>query len=289
MTSPQTAILKTLAYAHLFRWPLTLKELHRFLITPQKIPLSRLSSALRRLLATRRVGEKNGFYFLPPNVAFVTSRLKNQKTSAQKLAFLQKNLFFFRLFPTVFLVAVTGNVAVGNAQSQDDIDLLIVTAPHTLWLTRLFLVPLLDFFRLRRRPSDSVFANRLCLNLFLDAGHLSLPSFQHHLFTASELAHLHPLLNRHATYQRLLSHNSWLKKHLANFPLPSSFNSFPSFPFVLLAPLNLLAYLLQLLYIFLHRRPLQKLSLFYAFFHPHDQAPLVLCRYRRLLKKLQLN
>ena len=286
MSSPQTAILKTLAYAHLFRWPLTLKELHRFLITSQKLSLSQLSSALHSLLATRRVGEKDGFYFLPQNTSFVALRRQNQKISAQKRAFVQKKLFLFRFFPTIFLVALSGNVAVGNAQAQDDIDLLIVTAPHTLWLTRLFLTPLLDLFRLRRRPGDSQTANRFCLNLFLDASRFPLPAFQQNLFTAYQLAHLQPLLDRWATYRRLLGANRWLKNYLANLPLPSS-SSAPFSFFFFLAPLNLLAYLLQRLYIFLrHHQTSEKLSLFYAFFHPHNQAPQTLRHYRSLLKQL---
>ena len=134
--SLKESVRQTIAYASFFDYDLTVSELHHWLISPRIVSLS-------RLLATN--------YHLPIT-SLSRKRLIRRKISQTKIDQAFRLTRLLSLVPTIRLVAVTGSLAMENAKSGDDIDLMIVTQEGTLWLTRLFVVPLIRLFFKTRFP-----------------------------------------------------------------------------------------------------------------------------------------
>lgn len=266
MTSLGRSVAATLQYAQIFDFDLTFPELHS------------------RLIASHPVTRKQLAHFLKTHPHFqgqlspklTPRRQKRAQISQQKLSLARRFAHFLKLIPTINLVAVTGSIAVHNAQPDDDIDILIITSSHTLWLTRPLVFLITKLFFTRRRPHHQPSTSHdFCNNLWLDTLHLTVPQNKRNLYTAHEIVQLKPLFNRRSTYQQLLAHNTWIRQYLANAyqslnsPSPSS----PSFsPTYLLAPFNLLFFLAQYLYM-LPKLTQESVTLHSAYFHPRSLYP----------------
>jgi len=213
MNKIQTAILRTLVYADVFAYPLTLKELHRFLIG-EKTDSQSLKKALKTL---KKISSKGDYLFLKNKEKNIYLRRKRKKWSQGKWLLARKVATWLKLIPWIKMVVVTGNLAMDNAEQDDDIDLLIITAKKRLWLTRLLTNFLVGIVANRRRPGDQKVKDKICLNMFLDENHLKIPVKEQNLFTAHEVCQLKPLWARNQLYQRFIQENLWSQKFLPNW------------------------------------------------------------------------
>jgi hypothetical protein len=192
------AIKQTLDYSRQFHGHLTLKDLDRRLISPQIYTSANIHRQVK-LLQLR----------LPVSPPAEFGRLL-----AQARSYVHR---YFRRFSTILFIGLTGSVAAGSPSAFDDIDFLIITQSHTLWLTRFLLYLYFCFHRLPiRRFGRRQISRQLCLNLWLDDFDLSLPPAKRNLQNACDLMMMIPLLNRRSTYQRFLAANPWAKKFLAS-------------------------------------------------------------------------
>jgi len=273
--SLQRAVSHTISYASFFRFPLLPAEIHRWLIYPRLVSHHKLES------------------FLPDQPTSSVLRLRAQTIyhSNQKTIHAQKLLKILKYLPGLRLVALTGSVAANNAQKNDDIDLLFITAPHTLWLVRPLVIVLISLFFRRRHPQeDHTHApDAFCPNLWLDTFSLAVPLTKRSLYTAHEVLQIKPLLDRGDTYQRFLQANLWTKKYLANAyislapksPIPvipaevtmpagrQGIHQINSVISVFLFPFNYLSYLIQLLYM-LPKKTTETVNPHAAFLHTTD-------------------
>jgi predicted nucleotidyltransferase len=213
MIKLQKAILKTLSYTDIFDYPLTLPELHQFLIE-QKASINDLAKALTE---TKEVAQDGQFFFLKKRPKIVQIRQKRFEWSQNKLKIAKQVAKYLKLIPFIKMVAVTGNLAMNNAEERDDIDLLIVTSQNRLWLTRLFTVFLVELVANRRHPYDQEVKDKICLNMFLAENHLQVPKKEQNLFSAHEVFQAKLLWERERTYQKFLKANQWAQKYLPNW------------------------------------------------------------------------
>lgn len=267
MTSLESALKATHAYARYFDYDLTREETHHWLISPKIFSLTKIPGS-NRLSAKRRL------------------RLRHTQT---KLVTARSAARILSLLPTIRLIAVTGSLAVANTLPDADIDLLIICQPHSLWLTRLLAVPLLRLFFKSRHPHHPqdhlptssrhrhLLRDALCPNLWLDTTALTLPSPKRNLYTAHEVLQIKPLINKNHTFERFILANSWTQKYLAtafhlttlNFPrLNKEGRPHPS---PLITFLNHLAFKLQYLYM-RSKITSESVSLCSAYFHPRSLA-----------------
>ena len=202
------AILRTLAYADVFDYPLKENEIFRFLISNFQKELPTLSP---------EVSKKEGFYFLKGRKGIVVTRKKRERWSREKLKIAKRVAGWLKLIPTIRMVAVTGALAMNNSEKEDDIDLLIVTSKNRLWLTRLLTVFLVELVSHRRRPQDKNVKDKICLNMFLDEKHLAVPKKEQDLFSAHEACQLKLLWDKNGIYQKFLKANLWARKFLPNW------------------------------------------------------------------------
>ena len=271
----RSAIIATLKYARFFDSHLNFSELHFWLIYPKVTSKSDLARSLSHLPP---------HYIKNLDQSASKTRRYRRKLTKQKLTQVSHHVHFLSRIPSIRLIALTGSLAVNNAQPKDDIDLMIVTANHTLWITRLLVTIYLLLQGKKRAPTTKQpQPNALCINLWLDTSSLFVPVTKHNLYTAHEVLQIKPLYDHRQTYQLFLSRNAWAARYLANahhrlsLSAQSSSSTHPpklSDPWVytLLAPLNFFAFLLQYLYM-KPKITKESISLHAAYFHPRDLSP----------------
>ena len=212
MTKINEAILRTLIYADLFDYPLTVEETWRFLLI-KKSSKEEIKKAYRDLKPTK---EHDGFYFLKGREKIVGLRKKRQKWSQKKLTIAEKTAKSLKLIPWVKMIGITGGLAILNSDKNDDIDLLIVSAKKRLWLTRFLVTFLVSLVGKRRQPGETQVKDKICLNMFLDEEHLRVPKKEQDLFSAHEICQIRLLYDKDKTSARFFRENQWAKNYLPN-------------------------------------------------------------------------
>jgi len=116
---------------------------------------------------------------------------------------------FFAAAPFVRMVAVTGSLAVDNAEADDDIDLFVVTEPMRLWLCRAL------FFSVALTREARGIRPRLCPNYLVTTRALEQRPADCDYYVARELAQMIPLWGR-ATYESVRARNAWMAQFQPN-------------------------------------------------------------------------
>lgn len=254
------AVAQTIAYSGYFKFPLTPTEVHHWLVSSQVVSLSRLKKYLSAIS--------------PQDKIF---REKLRQNTQIKINLANNFVAQARFLPGIRLIALTGSVAANNTQNQDDIDLLIITAPNCLWFVRPLVLFLLSLNFHRRTPGDNFHQtkNAFCPNLWLDTQALSLPRSRRNLYTAHEVLQIKPLLDRQGTYLRFIKANRWTSHYLANAYQSVSNGTtkkehqkiFSAFLF----PLNFVFFVSQYLYM-LPKKTTETVTLHSAFFHKNNPS-----------------
>ena len=199
------AVLRTVAYADVFSFALTVAELHRYLIGVRATP-PQLAEALAGDDELRaKVACSDDFVVLAGREELVERRRGRQRLTRRLWQDAVRYGQDLARLPFVEMVAVTGAVAVGNPEPEADLDYFIVTRPHRLWSARGFTIGLV---RLAARRGDEV-----CPNYLLTEDALALNDRD--LFTAHELTQMVPLAGLD-TYHRMRELNRWTDELLPN-------------------------------------------------------------------------
>ena len=199
------SILHTVKYSDLFDYPLTEKEIHRYLIGVQASPEQVHAFLKNSQWTSRHLSHKDGYFALSGRESIIEIRRQRATIS---LHLWRKAVRYGRQIaslPYVRMVAVTGTLAVDNAEPGADIDYLIVTEPHRLWLVRSLVILLVHIARLESLV--------LCPNYLMTVE--ALEQFEHSLFTAHELAQMVPLYGTDV-YRQLLNQNDWARCFFPN-------------------------------------------------------------------------
>lgn len=205
LSTLEQAILKTVAYADVFEYPLKTDEIHRYLIEyPAEISQVREALASGRL--TQEYLEREGDYFLLRGREEVIATRSRRAGYARKL-WPQAEHYgrMIARLPFVRMVTVTGSLVMNNVESRPDIDYLVATEPGRVWVCRAGIIALVRWASL----SNVI----LCPNYILSTSSLAIP--QQNLYTAHELAQMIPLAGMDV-YNRLRELNSWTENYLPN-------------------------------------------------------------------------
>jgi hypothetical protein len=195
------AILHTLAYADVFDYPLTACEVHRYL-TGVQASLEEVERALTDTNLFARVGE----YFTLRGREGIVQLREQRGEIASRLW--RKALRYGRLIaslPFVRMAAVTGSLAMDNAEAGNDVDYLLVTQPGRLWTVRALTLALARLVRPERV--------RLCPNYLLTTNALELGD--HSIYVAHELVQMIPLSGMEV-YAQMRRLNAWTDDYLPN-------------------------------------------------------------------------
>ena len=200
------AIVSALAYADVFDYPLTVAQIHRYLVrTPATIAQVEAALACDPWLAARV--EQHGDLVCLRGRS-VSIALRHERAGYAALLWRSGRICasLAAHLPYVRMVAVIGSLTMDNVRSpRDDIDLFIVTAPGRVWFARALVIALVRLAALLRID--------LCPNYVLSTRRLAMPADD--LFTARELTQMIPLFGR-ATFADLRAANGWLESYLPN-------------------------------------------------------------------------
>jgi hypothetical protein len=198
----ETAIQYTVAYADIFDYPLTAQDVHRYLIG-RSAALAEVQAALDGI---RTLAHVDGHVTLPERESIVAMRRRRAEAAARMWSRALRYGSAIASLPFVRMVAVSGALAVDNVEDGDDIDYLIVTQPRRLWLSRALIIQLV--VRMAGCSGDQV-----CPNYLLSDR--ALVFRERNLFTAHELAQMVPLAGIDV-YARMRRLNAWSSTFLPN-------------------------------------------------------------------------
>ena len=200
------AILKTLAYADIFDYPLKINEIHKWLIGKK--------ANLRQMI---KVLEKREYYFLPGREGLVKTR--RQRARQSKIYFRKAKIIaqILKINPWIKLVGISGGLAMENVSRRDDIDLFVITAKNRLWISRLLALGLLSLIGQRRKVGDlgQKVTGKICINTLLEEDRLEQGKKE--IYLAHEVLQMRPLWFRDGIYSKYLEDNSWAFKYLPNW------------------------------------------------------------------------
>jgi hypothetical protein len=199
------AIVRTVAYADVFDYPLTAAEIWRYLDTLPASPDDVVAALGTDSFVTASLGVRDGFYHLLARPAIVETRRTRAAAAAGQWPRAIGYGHALARLPFIRMVAVTGALAMDNVQQHTDIDFLVVTESGRLWLARAGAIALV---RLAQRRGDV-----LCPNYVISDRALTFD--ERNLFTAHELAQMVPLSGQDV-YERLRESNRWTSDFLPN-------------------------------------------------------------------------
>jgi hypothetical protein len=199
----ERAIVMTVAYADVFDYPLTSREIHRYL-AGVAADQAAVDTSLRQLIggALAQVGP---YVMLPERAAIVETRQRRAAIAAQMWPQAVRYGRMIGRLPFVRMVAVTGALAVSNVEAGADIDYLVITVPGRLWLCRAIIIALVRLTA-QRGPI-------LCPNYLLSERALALS--EHSLYGAHELMQMVPITGV-PWYHRMRQANTWADGLLPN-------------------------------------------------------------------------
>ncbi len=201
------AILRTVLYADVFDFALTVRELHHFLLHRAPAPLADVQRALETSAALSDALEHSGdLVALKGRVDLFALRRDREATALALWPQARRYAHALAHLPFVRMVALTGALAMRNPVSaRDDLDYLIVTQPGRVWLARLATVALVRWVGLT--------GTVICPNFVLAED--ALAQSRRDVYIAHEVAQAVPLYGA-PLYVRLRDENRWTFAHLPN-------------------------------------------------------------------------
>lgn len=200
-------ITSTLLYYDIFDHPLTIREL--FYLFPQNSMMkTEFISSLKAAEASGKISIASGYVKLSENSKDVgLLRRERERIAKRRLRIAKFMTKIIKRFPFVRGVFLSGDLSKGVAHPQSDIDYVVVTEPHRLWICRTLLVVFKKTFLLNSKKY-------FCLNYYVAADRLQLEDRNY--FTATEIAHLKPLYHL-TTFVSYMNANAWIKQYFPNY------------------------------------------------------------------------
>lgn len=196
-----------LCYFDVFDHPLTLEELMRY----TGLKADAVISKLQPFISHGKVFEGEGYYGIQhPIQELVKGRQRKEERARSYLKKMPFYLKRMRNFPFVKAIGISGSLSKNVMHQDGDIDYFVITKKGRLWICRSFLIV---FKKIGLFNSRKYF----CVNYFVDEENLMIPD--KNFFTATEIAHLLPVLN----FEQLSAFkeaNHWSTEHVQEFEHP---------------------------------------------------------------------
>ena len=201
----ELAIVRSVIYASLFDYPLTLDQLHRSLIestlTPRQIRhVVETSAAVRAVIEYR-----DGYFFPAGRTDLIAERARREQRSVGFLRANARALRFICALPFTRMVALSGSIAHLNLETGGDMDLFIVARGRRVWTITVAAILLTRLLGVRRV---------MCANFVMSDAHLGIE--QQDLFTANQVLHLKPLFGPEVL-EGLIAANPFVKRFYPNY------------------------------------------------------------------------
>jgi len=203
----EIAVLRSVVYASLFDYPLTLEQLQQALIGvgADQDSIARWWRTSELLQST--IESRDGLFFPAGRSDLIATRSRREGVSRTLLERDQRILALISRMPFVRMVALSGSLAHLNAEGSADLDLFMITAPGRVWSVTLAVLVVSRVFGWRRH---------LCLNYVISENTMKI--VPEDLFTANQIIHLRPTYGRDV-FARFLDTNQFVRNVYPNFEL----------------------------------------------------------------------
>jgi len=184
-----------------------------------------------------------------------------------KLKLAKKAGNIYKKVPWILSVVVTGSVASGYPDTNDDIDLMFICKKNTLWLSRICVYIVSSLNRLTIRRGSRQIKDELCLNLWLEEKY-QLPADKQNLANAMD-AILAVAMCGDQYYLDFLAKNKWIGTHVKSYILKTKdfkLKMVENEVGILTILLNKLSFYVS--YMYMKRKGAEKVGYDHAFFHP---------------------
>ena len=202
-------MLRSVTYAALFEYPLTLAQLQKSLIGVRADAATVASWWANSAFLQVAIDHQDGCYFPAGRHDLLRTRARREALSRDLLERDRRILSVVAAMPFVRMVALSGSLAHLNAERSADLDLFVITAPHRVWSVTLSLLVIARVFGWRRR---------LCLNYVISEDALQVQPAD--LYSANQIIHLRPILGDEV-FARFVDANPFVREIYPNFALSS--------------------------------------------------------------------
>lgn len=202
----QRDVLKTLLYFDIFDFPLRLPEIHQFLPT-NSVAITDLRTACLSYPLHDQIKIIDDYVILKDRPESIVANRKRNERRAHilwKVARIMGRIV--GSFPFVRAIFVSGELSKGVASAHSDIDLLIVSENHRVWIVRTLCAVFKRIFLFNQKKL-------FCYNHIVSQNQLEIT--ERNLYTAIETVTLKPLLNV-AMFERFRKVNPWTNDFLPN-------------------------------------------------------------------------
>lgn len=216
VTNIDQAILFTIHYFDTYQYPPTFFEVWRYLYSWQAT-IDHVILRLDELIRIGEIEEKNGFYFLPGNSHYLTTRQERYDISEKLWLKAVKAARILSYLPFIKSVIVNNSLARFNCDKNSDIDFLIITEKNKIWTVKSLSSFLLLMFG-KKRHGKKV-AGRVCLSMYLSESSMNIDYLMpegKEFFLPFWIAENAPILDYNKTFQKYKKENEWVKKYLPN-------------------------------------------------------------------------
>ncbi|MGB1288497.1 MAG: hypothetical protein ACPG7F_18325, partial [Aggregatilineales bacterium] len=209
MPAIENAILRTILYADVFKFAITLQELHTYLIYHTPVSIETIETALQHPRLQKFLCISEGYITLKENSDYIQRRKKRQALVDEMQTEAKRYGHWLSRIPFMRMVALTGALAADNpAHAGDDIDYLLITKTGRVWFVRAIAVIMVRVVRLR--------GVEICPNFVLSEEQLQQK--RQDLYIARELVQMQPLYGQPA-YEAMWQENNWLRDYMPNASL----------------------------------------------------------------------
>jgi hypothetical protein len=204
----ELAVLRSVVYASLFDYPLTLSQLCAALIEVRADEHMVAGWWRDSAFLQAAIEHHDGLYFPAGRRDLVATRARREALSRDLLDRERRVLSLVAGMPFVRMVAVSGSLAHLNAERAADLDLFVITAPHRVWSVTLSLLLIARLLGWRER---------MCLNYVISERSLAITPAD--LFSANQIIHLRPVVG-HDVFARFIDANPFVRAFYPNFEVP---------------------------------------------------------------------
>ena len=205
----ELAVLKSVTYAALFDYPLTLDQLHAGLVGMHTTPRTLLAWWESSEFLQAHVERQDGWFFPAGRADLIDVRVRREDVSRKLLARDGGILRLIASLPFVRMVALSGSLAHLNAEGSADLDLFVITAPGRVWSVTVTALVIAKLVGVRRH---------LCMNYVLSERAMTIEPQD--LFSANQIIHLRPTFGG-CVFESFVRSNAFVRVFYPNFELPA--------------------------------------------------------------------
>ncbi len=214
------AILATISFFDALSYPLTIPEIEEFLLCYASATKTiHIIDTLNSLSSQGHIQSSHGMYALQGRQGIIQERLAKYAPCEKKYRIALGISQLLAHIPFVRMICVVNSLAISNAHQESDIDLFIVTKKKHIWLTRFFVVTVLDL--MKKRPKGTMRKNMICTCFFASEDALDFSALQlsplsddgiPDLYLAWWVSRFVPIYDKHGYAEELFQANAWAKK-----------------------------------------------------------------------------